>query len=92
MEIVTMQRDVAQLGRSDLDAGAIAALVQFRVDPQPGGRAGVANQVDDGFEGPERAFPPVRGDVTEETMLDLVPLARPGREVTGSGSVLDSVE
>ena len=31
----TMQRDVAHLGRRDLDAGAIPAVVQLRAHTQP---------------------------------------------------------
>ena len=88
---MTMQRDGAHFGRGDLDASAIPALVQLRAHAQPARGAGVADQVDDRFEGPERAAPPVRGDVTEEPMLDLVPLARARREVTHRDAQLEVV-
>ena len=75
VKVVTMQCDRAHLGRGDRDAGAIPALVQLRAHAQSGRGAGVADQINDRFEGPERASPPIRGDVTEQAMLDLVPLA-----------------
>jgi hypothetical protein len=42
----------------------------------------MANELDESFEGRQWLAPPVLGDVTEEAMLDLVPLAGAGREVT----------
>ena len=86
-----MQRDGAQFGRGDLDAGAIPALVQLRAHAQPRRGAGVANQIDDRFELPERAAPPVRRDVTEEPMLDLVPLARARWKVTDGDAQLKGI-
>src|SRR6266850_4986992 len=91
MKVVTMQCDVAHLSRGDLDAGTVSAFVQLRANAQSRRRAGVADQVDDRFEGPERAAPPVRGDVTEEPMLDLVPLARAGWEVTHGDAQVERV-
>ena len=86
-----MQRDGAHLGRGDLDAGPIPALVQLRAHPQPGRGAGVADQIDDRFERPEGASSPVGGDVTEEPMLDLVPLARARWEVTHGDAQCEGV-
>jgi len=75
VKLVTMQCARAHLGRGDCDAGARPARVPLRAHAQPRRGAGVADQVDDRFEGPARASPPIRGDVTEDAMLDLVPLA-----------------
>ena len=69
----------SQLG--DDEAGLIASLIELGLDAQPRGRAGVADQVDEGFEGAERTAPPVLRDVAEEPMLDLVPFAGARREV-----------
>ena len=41
----------------------------------------VADQINDGLETTRRLAAPVLSDVTEQTMLNLVPLAGPRREV-----------
>ena len=76
-----MQGEVAHLRLGDDEAGLIASLIELGLDAQPGGRAGVADQLDEGLEGAERTPAPVLRDVAEEPVLDLVPLARARREV-----------
>ena len=51
----------------------ILAGVEFGPDPEPGLRPGVPDAVDDGLIRRQRGASPVRRDVTEETVLDLVP-------------------
>src|SRR2546427_4940743 len=59
----------------------VPSRVQFRFDAQPRRRSRVANKRDHRLEGMERTTAPILGDVTEEAMLDLVPLAGARREM-----------
>ena len=77
-----MERQAVHLRGGNDDAGRVAALVELGLDAQARGGASVANQFDDRFKRAERTASPILGDVTEEAMLDLVPLAGAGRQVT----------
>ena len=52
------------------------------MSPEPGLRPGAPDAVDDGLIRRQRGASPVRRDVTEETVLDLVPFAGAGWKVT----------
>ena len=91
MKGVRVQGEVAHLGLGDDDAGFIASLIELGLEAQPGGRAGVPDEFDEGFEGAERTPAPVLRDVAEESVLDLVPLARARwemRDVDGEAQVV----
>src|SRR2546426_2012778 len=81
MERMWMERQAVHLRGGNDDAGRVAALVQLGLDAQARCGAGVANQVDNRFKRAERTASPVLGDVTEEAVLYLVPLAGAGREM-----------
>src|SRR2546426_519306 len=66
---------------SDFDSSRIAAGVEGRFDAQAGARCRGADEAHDGLVAEERTTSPVLGDVTEEAVLDLVPLAGSGREM-----------
>src|SRR2546427_2948544 len=81
MERMWMERQAVHLRGGNDDAGRVAALVQLGLDAQARCGAGVANQVDNRFKRAERTASPVLGDVTEEAVIYLFPLARAGREM-----------
>ena len=74
MKGVRVQGEVAHLRLGDHEARLIASLIELGFDAQPGRRSGVADQLDEGLEGAKRTAAPVLRDVTEEPVLDLVPL------------------
>ena len=55
--------------------------IQFAADRQAGLGRGRCDQLDDHLMADKRSAAPVAGDEREQTMLDLVPLARARREV-----------
>ena len=81
MEGVRTEGEAAHFGQGHDEAGLVAALVESRAHAETGGGAGMADQRDEGLEGAERTPTPVLRDVTEQPVLDLVPLARAGRKV-----------
>ena len=76
-----VKREFAHFRAGDDMTRRVAPLVQLRLHPQAGRRARVADQVDDGLKGAEGTASPVLRDVTEQAMLDLVPLAGAGWEM-----------
>src|SRR2546427_1247334 len=70
-----------QLLSRDLTTGGIDVLVQFRPNRQPRLGRRVTNQVDHHLTAHQRPTAPVLRDVADHPVLDLVPLARPWREV-----------
>ena len=76
MKGVRVQSELAHVGLGDDDAGLIPSLIEFGLDAQPGGRARVPDEFDEGLEGAERTAAPVLRDVAEESVLDFGPLAR----------------
>ena len=56
-------------------AGRVLSRIQFGLDAQAGGGARTAYQVDNGLKGTQRLAAPVLRDVTEQAVLNLVPLA-----------------
>ena len=79
MERVWMQCQRSHLRLADDPTRLVGPLVQLRLDAQASRRLRVSDQLHDRLEGVEWTAAPVLGDVTEETMLDLVPLAGAGR-------------
>ena len=76
-----VQREGSHLCAGDDAAGRVPSRVQLRFDAQPRRGSRVANERDYRLECLERTTTPILGDVTEETMLDLVPFAGAGRKV-----------
>src|SRR5713101_8855598 len=70
------------LGVGDVLTFRISPAIELASHTQPGRGAGRADQVDDHRQTHQRLAAPVGADVREESMLDLVPLAGPGRKVT----------
>src|SRR5437879_5848293 len=75
MKRVRVQREGPHFRVGDDAARRVPSVVQFRFDTQARCRSRMANERDDRLEGVERTTTPILGDVTEEPMLDLVPLA-----------------
>src|SRR5258708_3409145 len=81
MKLVALDLQVSQFLLGDLLAGGIAPTVESGADDETASVGRVADEVDDGLVGPQRAPAPVDGDEREQAMLHLVPLAGAGREV-----------
>ena len=64
MKHVWVQSEAAHFGLGDDEARLIASLIELGLDAEPRGRARVADQLDEGLEGAERAPTPVLRDVT----------------------------
>ena len=82
VKLIGNQRDGVHLRLGHRHAGRVLTAVEFRLYLKPGLSSCVADAVDDGLVGRQRGATPVRRDVAEESVLDLVPLARAGWEVT----------
>ena len=76
-----LDRQGAHALGADGHAQRVGAGVQRGLHAQPGAGAGGGDGVDDYFVAGQRPPAPVHRDVGEQPVLDLVPLARPGREV-----------
>ena len=81
MPVVGLDVDRLELLRRDLLAGGVAALVEASADNETTAIRRVRDQVDDRLVASQRAAAPVDRDEREQAVLDLVPLARAGREV-----------
>src|ERR1700734_1851505 len=81
VELLPLDAQRAHLLGGDLDAGGVAAAVELGADDESPSMRRLADEVDDRLVGAQRPAAPVDGDEREEPMLDLVPLARAGREV-----------
>jgi hypothetical protein len=79
MERVAGDVEALHLGVADLDALLVGARVEGTFDFQSGFGRGRADQLDDGDMISQRPAAPVLRDVTEQTMLDLIPLRRARR-------------
>ena len=74
MECVALDVEGLHLGIADFDALLVGARVERAVDLQSGLGRCRADQFDDGEAIGQRPAAPVLGDVTEQPVLDLVPL------------------
>ena len=66
---------------ADLHAFGVAPPIQLGFDGQAGPRGRVADEIHDDLVADQRTTAPILRDVAEHPVLDLVPLAGPGREV-----------
>src|SRR5436309_15496470 len=82
MEAMGHEVERGHLGVRDVLAFRIGPAIELTPHAQPGRGAGGADEIDDHRETHERLAAPGGADVREESVLDLVPLAGPGREVT----------
>ena len=73
--------DAGEFCIGDFASFFVLAGVEFGVDLQAGLGGGVADEVDDDFVGLQRFAAPVAGDMAEQPMFDLVPLAGAGRKM-----------
>ena len=87
MEVVGSEVEGIHFDVGHLDAGRIGVLIEFAPNLQTGVRRRRGDQLDDDLMADERLAAPVAGDEREQAMLDLVPLAGTGRQVThGDGN------
>ena len=82
VELVWRELDRGQFSIADFDPFGIRPLIQRRLDFQPALGLGRPNELNDHLVTHEWPPAPVLRDVTEHSMFDLVPLARPRGEVT----------
>src|SRR5436309_2929582 len=82
MEAMRCEVDRGHLGVRDVLAFRIGSAIELTPHAQPDRGAGGTDEIDDHRETHERLAAPVGADVREEPVLDLVPLAGPGRKVT----------
>jgi hypothetical protein len=81
MEVGSLKPNGRHLTRAHLDTSRILPRIEGRLDAQPRGGAGIANEADDHLTAEQGLAPPVRGDVAKHAMLDLVPFARARRQM-----------
>ena len=81
VEVRSLKPNGLHLDSAHPDANRILPSIEGRLDAQPRGRAGTANEADDHLAAQQGLSTPVRGDVAKHTMLDLVPFARARRQM-----------
>jgi hypothetical protein len=69
------------VGVGDGPPGRVVVLIEPAPDLEAGLRGRCGDELDDDLVADERLASPVLADRAEQPVLDLVPLARPGREV-----------
>ena len=72
---------VSHFSVGDLDALGVEGFVEFGADGQSGAGGCARDQVDDDFVAGQRLSTPVRRDLAEQPVFDLVPLGGARREV-----------
>ena len=77
VEFVWRELDRGEFSVADFDPFGIRPLIQRRLDFQPALGRGRPNKFNDHFVAHQGPPAPVLRDVTEHSMFDLVPLARP---------------
>src|SRR5207244_1734755 len=82
MEAMWYEIERGHLGVRDVSAFRIGTAIEFASYAESGLRAGATNEIDDDRKTHQRLATPVGADVGKEPMLDLVPLARSGRQMT----------
>ena len=80
MESVRCRSESTQLVFGDFDGGFLSVGVQGRLDNQAGLRGRAGDRIDDSLMAHQGASAPVLSNEAEESVLDLVPLARARRE------------
>ena len=81
MPVVGAQGQLFHLCVGDLDAALVPAGVVGGLDGESGLGGGGGDELDDRGDVGEGSASPVHGDVAEEAVFDLVPLAGAGRVV-----------
>jgi hypothetical protein len=88
--------DLCELLVGDGDASLVFALVEPRVDRQPGGCGGAGDEIDDDLVTDQWLAAPVGRDEAEQPVLDFVPLRGAGWEMADddlkSGLVREPLE
>src|ERR1700758_3637961 len=79
MEAVAGDGECAHFGLLDLDALRVRGGVEFAGDLEAGGSGGGGDQLDDSHAAGEWPGAPILRDMTEQAVLDLVPLRGTGR-------------
>src|SRR5438552_13997230 len=82
MERVRRQVDGRALVVGYHHRGRILAWIEFRLDPEAGVGGRCPDEVDDDLMADQRAATPGQADVGAESVLELVPRAGPGWQVT----------
>ena len=82
-EFVSMERQGFHQCVRRRHAFRVCFRVEFGSDPLRCIGAGIADGIDDGLEGVQRLASAIVRDVTEQPVLDLVPLAGAGRKERG---------
>src|SRR5260370_13618904 len=82
MEVVAMDVEGTHLGVGALNAGRIGVVMDLAPDLQSSVGCRCSDQLNDGLVADQRAAAPVLCDEREEPMLDLVPFAGTGRQMT----------
>src|SRR5215203_4318960 len=82
MKAMAFETHARQLCIGDGDARRVGPAIELSSHMQARATVRRTDETDDGREIDERGAAPVHRDVREQTVLDLVPLARARREVT----------
>jgi len=82
VEGVRLEPEPGHVCVGDLDAKRIGAVVDLGADPKARGGGRGSDEAHDGGEAHQGLASPVHGDVGEEAVLDLIPLAGARGEVT----------
>ena len=83
--------DGSESSIGNLDPFGIFVFVQFGAHDETRIGRGGGDEFDDRAIAAQRLAPPVDGDERKKTMLDLVPLAGAGRQVTNRNGKLELV-
>jgi len=81
VEVGALKPNGLHLASAHLDANRLLPSIESRLDAQPRGRAGTANEADDHLAAQQGLSTPVRGDMAKHAMLDFVPFARAWRQM-----------
>src|ERR1019366_3102573 len=73
-----------ELGIGDFDSFLIGGVVDCGANAQTLLSSGCGDEVDDDFMAYQWPTPPIQADEREQSVFDLIPLARAGREVAHS--------
>ena len=91
MPVVGLDVDRLELLLGDLLPEGVLPLVESCANDESSAVGGIRDQVHDRLVGAQRPTAPVDRDEREQTVLDLVPLARSGREVAHADSDVEFV-
>jgi hypothetical protein len=81
VKFITADIELFEFLVRNFDASLIGFRVEFGMNLESGRGCGSSDETHDGLEISQRLAAPILTDVGKETMLDLVPLARPRWEM-----------